>query len=317
MKHVTAAIEALGMVAVGCSSSAPTALPIGVQSDAGIRSDASGTFTGGPDASTSGLSVAITPAAPSVCPGECVTLAATAAGGRPPYAFAWSPEAASDGGNITVCPSETTTYGVKATDSSGSGGELQRANLWASANVTVTVDASCSDGGAPVDAGQGGPADTGTTDEAVPIPPWIGCEDATGQLVDPSTPPGECISPDSDSATLSWRIPLAKPLVRGQSYDVTIMVNTVGPVGPTPDLVVWSSSSVACQPTQKLTKQPVAVLPIVGGTVTVHFCATAQIDAPALFAGFVIPGPVTGPQGIGSNAASVSTCAVSSCAGDP
>jgi hypothetical protein len=137
MKHVTAAIGALGVVVVGCGSSAPTALPIGIQSDASF------TFTGGPDASTSGLSVAITPAAPSVCPGECVTLAATASGGRAPYAFAWSPEAASDGGNITVCPSQTTTYGVNATDSSGSGGELQRANLSGSANVTVTVDASC------------------------------------------------------------------------------------------------------------------------------------------------------------------------------
>lgn len=316
MKQVTAAIGALGMVAMGCSSSAPTALPIGIQNDAGIRSDASGTFTGGPDASTSGLSVAITPAAPSVCPGECVTLSANAAGGQAPYAFAWSPEAASDGGDITVCPSQTTTYGVNATDSSGSGGELQRANLWGSANVTVTVDASCSEGGAPVDAGQAGPADTGTIDGPAQRAPWTGCEDATGQLVDPSSPPGECISPGGDSATLSWRIALTKPFVRGQSYDVTIMVNTVGPVGPTPDLEVWASSSVACQPMQQLTKQPVAVLPIVGGTVTVHFCATAQIDAPALFAGFVFPGPVTGPQGIGSNEASVSACAVPSCAGD-
>jgi hypothetical protein len=126
-KHVATAIGALGVLVVGCGSSAPTATPDALPT--GNQSDASGTFAGSErsDAGTSGLSVAITPAAPSVCPGECVTLAATASGGRAPYAFAWSPEAASDGGDITVCPGQTTTYGVNATDSSGSGGELQQA----------------------------------------------------------------------------------------------------------------------------------------------------------------------------------------------
>jgi hypothetical protein len=309
--HVTAAIGALAMVVVGCSSSAPTASSIG------IESDASGMFTGGPDASASGLSVAVTPAAPSLCPGECVTLVATASGGRAPYAFAWSREAASDGGTITVCPSQTTTYGVNATDSSGSGGELQRANLSGSANVTVTVDASCSEGGAPGHAGHGGPADTGTPDGAVPVASWTGCEDLTGQEVDPFADAGQCYSPDDAPVYLDWEIPLAKPFVRGQTYDVTVTVNTREITGPAPDIEVWSSSSSdACHLVQPLTRQTLASLPF-GGTVTVHFCVTAQIDAPALFAGFEFPVPATGTQGIATNSISASACAVPSCAGDP
>jgi hypothetical protein len=282
----------------------------------GIQSDASGTFSRAPDASTSGLSVAITPAAPSVCPGECVTLAATASGGRAPYAFAWLPEAASDGGNITVCPGQTTTYGVNATDSSGSGGELQRTNLSGSANVTVTVDASCSDGGEPVDAGHGGPADTGTTEGPAPAPPWTGCEDLTAQMIDPVSDAGECYSPDANPAYLDWLIPLAKPFVRGQAYDVTITMNNRQILGM-PDLDVWSSSSSdACQLAQFLTKQPLATLPF-GGTITVHFCATAQVDAPALFVGAAFPTIYSGTQGIGIISISASACAVPSCAGDP
>jgi hypothetical protein len=318
-KHAAAAIGALGMVVMGCNSSSPNASP--TASPIAIQGDASGTFTGGGDASTSGLSLAITPAAPSVCPGECVTLAATASGGRAPYAFAWSPEAASDGGDITVCPGQTTTYGVNATDSSGSGGELQRANLSGSANVTVTVDASCSEGGAPVDAGHAGPADTGTTAGPAPVAPWAGCEDVTGQLVgtDSDSPFSECYSPDSDAAFLDWMIPLAKPFVRGQTYDVTITVDTRSPLGPDPNFDVWSSSSgAACQPAQQLTNQTVAVVDVVGGPVTVHFCATAQVGAPALFAGFFYAEPAGyGSEGIGVSSVSTSACAVASCAGDP
>ncbi len=310
MKPVTAAIGALVVVVVGCGSSASTALPMGIQSDA------SGTFTGGPDASTSGLSVAVTPAAPSVCSGECVTLVATASGGRAPYAFAWSPEAASDGGNITVCPSQTTTYGVDATDSSGSGGELQRADLSGSANVTVTVDASCSEGGAPMDAGHGGLADSAAIDGPAPVASWTGCEDLTGQEVDPFDA-GECDSLEVNPTYLNWMIPLAKPFVRGQAYDGTITLNIRELVGQTPDLEVWpSSSSGACQLAEPLIMQTLADLPF-GGTVTVHFCATAQIDATALFVGFQWPVPTSGTQGEATNAISASACAVPSCAGDP
>jgi hypothetical protein len=95
-------------------------------------------------------------------------------------------------------------------------------------------------------------------------------------------------------------------------------VNTVEPLGPAPDLDVWSStSSVACRPAQRLTKETVAVVPVVGGPVTVHLCATAQVDAQALFTGFAFPVPSTGLQGIGTSAVSVSAYAVPSCAGDP
>src|SRR6185312_269406 len=130
MKHVVAAIGALGTMIAGCGSTAPAIAPTDTPGDPG------GTFAGGEEASAPGLSVAIGPAAPSVCPGDCVQLTAAASGGRAPYAFVWSPEATSGGGSITVCPDRTTTYSVNATDSSGSSGEIQRPNLAGSAKVT-------------------------------------------------------------------------------------------------------------------------------------------------------------------------------------
>jgi hypothetical protein len=306
MKHVIAAMGALGTVLVGCGSSAPTALPMHIQSDA------SGTFLGGSDASTSGLSVAIRPVAPSVCPGACVDLTAAASGGRAPYAFAWSPAAASDGETITVCPSQTTTYTVNATDSSGGGGEVQRASLSGSANVTVTVDASCSEGGAPMDASRAAAADAGAIDGSASIDTGTRCTDAMGVPIDPYADSVVCASPDLTAVPFFFRIPLAKPFVRGQTYDVTITVSTTEASGPAPGVDVWaSSSSDMCQPGQPLTNQALGALPIVGGTVTVHVCETAQIDAPALLAGFVF-----GLQG-GVSAVSVSACPVAACAGNP
>jgi hypothetical protein len=316
---VTAAIGALGMVVVGCGSSAPTALPMGIQSDA------SGTFTGGPDASTSGLSVAITPAAPSVCPGDCVTLAATASGGRAPYAFAWSPEAAADGGNVTVCPRQTTTYGVNATDSSGSGGELRHANLSGSANVTVTVDASCSEGGAPVDAGHAGPADTGTTDEATDggpscvdpgSSPWSGCVTAYDGIVGPPSAPlafSEFCEQGTPQNTVSpsWSVCLPKALLPGQSYSVKVTYEVGAVTGPVPQSGVFASTgSCKVGPTIVPVQGWPILTPYSGGTFSQSACFKADTRYPQL----VYQGLTQIFSSVSSTALSFQIC--SGCSGD-
>lgn len=53
--------------------------------------------------------------------GGCAVLVAQAAGGEPPYAYAWSDPALHGAGPVTVCPQESTHYEVTVTDSSGNG----------------------------------------------------------------------------------------------------------------------------------------------------------------------------------------------------
>jgi hypothetical protein len=282
------------MVVVGCSSSAPTA-----SSSMSIQSNASGTFTGGPDASASGLSLAITPAAPSVCSGECVALAVTASGGRAPYAFAWSPEVAADGGNVTVCPHQTTTYGVNATDSSDSDGELRHAKLSGSADVTVTVDASCSEGGAAVDGGHAGRADTGTPDEATdggPGPscvdpgssPWSGCVTAYNGIVGPPSAPQAfdefCAQGTPQNVvTPSWSVCLPKALLPGQSYSVTVTYQLGTVTGPVPQSTVFASTgSCKVGPTVVPVQSWPIVTPYSGGVFSESACFKADARYPHL-----------------------------------
>jgi hypothetical protein len=298
MKHAAFAIGAIVAV-TGCGSAAPGALPIG------IENLDSGTFHAGPDASTSDLAVSVAPGAPSVCPGQCVTLSASASGGQPPYAFAWSPEVGAERASVTVCPTATTSYGVTATDSSGSRGELQQASLVGSANVTVVVNRACSDGGALGDAG----GDAASASAA----PWTGCEDEASQNEDLD---GGCTAPDDGGGALEWVVPLTNPLVRGQSYDITMALEVLVPPGPSPVLYVWgSTSTVACTPVQALTVQTLSVLPAVLSTATAHFCVTAQADTLALLAWAAAPNG----GGLGSNTNPIPTtvCAVSSCSADP
>ena len=49
----------------------------------------------------------------SLCPGDCYTLSASATGGSGSYTYAWN------GNETTVCPNQTTTYTVTATDENG------------------------------------------------------------------------------------------------------------------------------------------------------------------------------------------------------
>ena len=96
------------------------------------------------------LQVSIEPAAPTVCPGGCVSLSAQAAGAAPPYTIAWSGVQA-DGGTVQVCPAATTTYAVTMTAGAAGRGEIASQQLTGSASVTVTVTPSCAGGGGTTD----------------------------------------------------------------------------------------------------------------------------------------------------------------------
>jgi hypothetical protein len=70
------------------------------------------------------------------CAGDCATVQAVGVGGNPPYTFAW--EDGSTRATRQVCPSSSTRYSVKVTDT-GSTGELARAPQTAGAQVTADV----------------------------------------------------------------------------------------------------------------------------------------------------------------------------------
>ena len=145
---------ALAMVAtaavalVACGSRAGSLGEVGTYADGGAGTSG---FASGADASTD-VRVAVAPASQTICPGQCVDLSASTAGGTPPYAYSWT------GGGVTssaaslhACPTTTTTYTVTAADSSGQGGELARPDAKGSATAMVTVGATCagaSDAGA-------------------------------------------------------------------------------------------------------------------------------------------------------------------------
>jgi hypothetical protein len=97
-----------------------------------------------------GLVIAVTPASSVVCPGQCVDLAAAASGGTAPYTYQWD-HGLGTSATQHVCPPATTAYAVTATDSSGHAGELTQSSAAQTATATVTIAASCSDAGVPLD----------------------------------------------------------------------------------------------------------------------------------------------------------------------
>jgi hypothetical protein len=130
--------------ALGCGGSA------GQNPDLVGGGDDAGTDGGfgsepGADASSSALHVTVSPAAPVLCPGDCVALSAKAGGGLGPYSYTWG-DGTSGSGPVTVCPKATTTYTVTTTDSSGHGGEFPTPNAMASGSATATVKAECDAG---------------------------------------------------------------------------------------------------------------------------------------------------------------------------
>lgn len=145
----------LGVCAAACTGQLLHEPPRGH----GVTDDDAGTnpFAGGDDATISSpLGLTLAPAAPALCPGQCVDLTARATGGVAPYTYRWGDDVASSGEPRQVCPDATATYTATVTDSSGNGGELARPSAQATASVTVTAGA-CADGGR-LDAGQDGGA---------------------------------------------------------------------------------------------------------------------------------------------------------------
>ena len=146
----------------------------GIRDDAASGRDAGpgpGVFSGGPIPDGGAPSFAVTPTGPvTVCPGECAFIGASASGGVPPYELAW--DHALPGGSVPlhVCPDETTTYTVVASDSSGTSGEFASPAATATASVTVTIAPDCDAGAAIPDAAapDAGPADAAPSEASVP-----------------------------------------------------------------------------------------------------------------------------------------------------
>jgi hypothetical protein len=140
-------------LAAGCGSKAQY-LDVGTD-DGG----AGGAFSGGdadvPDALTAQIEenhIAVTFVTLS-CSDACATVQAVAAGGNPPYRFAWD-DGTTDA-TLKACPTSTKSYAVTVTDTATTG-ELGRAAETARASLTANVIA-CPDGGSPDDAGGGPP----------------------------------------------------------------------------------------------------------------------------------------------------------------
>jgi hypothetical protein len=119
-----------------------------------VGSDGSGGTDGafsGEDASASGPldaeidenHVAVKFVTPS-CAGDCATVEAVASGGSPPYGYAW--EDGSTNPTRTVCPTSSTNYSVKVSDT-GSTGEFTRARQVVQVALKANV-LSCADAGA-------------------------------------------------------------------------------------------------------------------------------------------------------------------------
>jgi len=81
------------------------------------------------------------------CAGECADVVAVASGGHPPYSFEWADDGSTDP-RRRVCPNDTTTFHVTATDTAVVVEELGRDAMSATAEVTARV-LDCTDAGTP------------------------------------------------------------------------------------------------------------------------------------------------------------------------
>lgn len=101
-----------------------------------------------------GYRVTLHAAATSLCPGQCTEISAEAEHGREPYAYAWAGDVGDGPGPHRVCPRETTTYTVSATDTRIENEEFSQPSQSASASLAIQVSkgGECTlDGGAPID----------------------------------------------------------------------------------------------------------------------------------------------------------------------
>jgi hypothetical protein len=250
----------------------------------------------GPDADVGRLVVSASSSSPSLCAGDCATLSAEAAGGVAPYAFAWDHGLTSTGATALVCPDETTTYTVTATDSSGhTSGELQTPSQTGTASVTLTVDASCAGHPPADDAGADGGSDDATPDDdATGIDstgacvnagnaPWSGCETIESGGPGTSAIVGWCTEPGSTTVPYSYGLCLPRPMLAGQMYSVQMTFNVSGVVGPAPQDSLVGSTQL-CAESQTLV--PLQTWPFIftpyTGSFTQSACVTADANYPVL-----------------------------------
>ena len=114
-----------------------------------------GSVAGSAGSSGSEYRVTIDASRTMLCSGGCAELSALAENGNEPYAFAWSGDLGDGPGPHEVCPDETTTYSVVASDTAVYGEEFGRPSRDTSASIEVRVDEGCvaPDGGTDGDAG--------------------------------------------------------------------------------------------------------------------------------------------------------------------
>jgi hypothetical protein len=188
-------------------------------------SGASGFF--GDDASSS-FKVGISPAASTVCPGQCVTLTAAATGTTAPITLTW--DDGSTGTQRQVCPSTSSAYLVVASTGGTQRGELPTAGDVAHASATVTVSEAC-DGGAPPDA-------------RAPTPPGAGC---MGDRTPAATPTGAAHA----ICSLTWPMSSASGILTSGSFHSTVDSVAVDPQGNI--IVVGTYTGTASAPGQTYT----------------------------------------------------------------
>jgi hypothetical protein len=240
----------------------------------------------------------------TVCSGHCATVEAVGTGGNPPYTFSW--DDGSTAATRSVCPTSTTSYSVKVTDTAG-GGELGRPAETAQAVLTADV-LSCPDGGPS----EGGAPDTGSSsggapDSGAPDASWALCianpsfeGTAEAQGVD-ATPWANCTSSGVDTAILNPTIngglqtfpapsdgstylalstsygnvasgvvfePLCATMHAGTSYSFKVDLANSNAVGLTPTSLEILGGATSCDMEEILWTSPVA------GTTWTTFCAT-------------------------------------------
>jgi hypothetical protein len=240
------------------------------------------------------------------CPGDCTTIEAVGTGGNPPYTFSW--DDGSTAATRKVCPTSTTSYSVKVTDTAA-GGELGRPAETAQAVLTADVlscpDGGASEGGGPNDrAPDGGAPDGGAPDGSGPLcvsnPSFEGTAEAQG--VD-ATPWANCTSTGVDTGIINQTVPasfqtfpapsdgstylelsatygigtgfsgiVTEPLCAtmraGTSYSLKLDLANSNGAGLTPTSLMILGGSASCDMEEVLWTSPVA------GTTWSTFCAT-------------------------------------------
>jgi hypothetical protein len=221
----------LGAFALSCGSACGSgggnlySLPVG-------DDDGGGAFARGDAAASAGFDAHIEEKHVTVtfvtvaCAGDCATVQAVATGGVLPYSFVW--DDGSTSATREVCPTSSTMYYVKATDT-GSTGEVPRPAETVQVPLTASVLA-CPEGGVA----DGGPID-GASD----------CEDILTV-----TPPSGTVSGPGTQVCAANAIPGAiaafgapASLQAGQEYEIVENVTgTLLTAAPTWDLYGAASS---------------------------------------------------------------------------